>query len=242
MRIGLVILNRNESLGVDWLLPKLDLSLFEDCFAVDGFSEDDSAEKLRAFGIEVLTQGSNGRGVAFALAFSEAQKRGLDALCFISSDGNENPADLREMKSSLLAGNELVIGSRMMQGAFNEEDVSWFRPRKWANNIFARVGWVIFGRNQKYITDPINGYRGLTSRAWSQLRVISKGYGIEFESSLKAYVLKLRVLEFPTIEGQRVGGHSGATPIKTSLAMLTAIGNTRSFVKEPLGAASGKRK
>jgi len=232
MRVGLVILNRNESLGVDWLLPKLDLSLFEDCFAVDGFSEDDSAEKLRAFGIEVLTQGSAGRGVAFTLAFSEAQKRGLQALCFISSDGNENPYDLQEMKASLVAGNELVIASRMMQGAFNEEDVAWFRPRKWANKVFARIGWIIFGRDQKFITDPINGYRGLTSQAWSKLNVSSEGFGVEFESSLKAYVLNLKVFEFPTHEGERIGGQSGATAVKTSLAMLTSIRKTLSWSRK----------
>ncbi len=229
MKIGLVILNKNESEGVKWLIPKLSLALFDCVFAIDGFSEDDSVDTLRGAGIEVLVQGSNGRGAAFKLAFEEANKRKLDGLCFISSDGNEDPSDLTVMHSLLQSGADFCIGSRMMKGAVNEEDVTWFRPRKFANKVFSIAGWLCFGLNRNYITDPINGYRGFSTRAWDRIEIESDGFGIEYESSLKAYVLGLRVEEFPTREGQRVGGKSTATPIRATKAMLHAFSNAIKF-------------
>lgn len=229
MSIGLVILNKNESLGVEWLIPRLPRDVFDCVFAVDGFSTDDSALKLKAAGIEVHVQGSNGRGAAFKLAFEEAIKRKLDGLCFISSDGNEDPSDLKSMYSSLRAGSDICIGSRMMAGAVNEEDISWFRPRKLANKFFAVLGWLSFGLKRPYITDPINGYRGLSTDAWARLAIDSDGFGIEYESSLKAYVLGLRVDEFPTREGERVGGKSTATPIRATKAMVVSFGNAVKF-------------
>lgn len=227
MKIGLVILNRNESEGVSWLLPRLSLTGYSCVFAVDGFSTDDSAEKLRDAKIEVLVQQSSGRGEAFKLAFVEAKNRNLDALCFISSDGNEDPKDLPRMMGLLEEGYDLVIASRMLKDSFNEEDVSWFRPRKWANKIFSAMGYLVFAGSKDYISDPINGYRGMSVKTWGEFQVSSSGFGIEYETSLKAYVSEKRYIEFPTREGARVGGKSTASPMKTSFALISAFRETQ---------------
>ena len=73
------------------------------------------------------------------------------------------------------------------------------------------------------ISDPINGYRGITMSAWDKMQLDFYGYDIEYASSIQAYRFKLKVLEFPTIEGNRVGGKSGARAIPTTLAMLRVI-------------------
>jgi hypothetical protein len=48
-------------------------------------------------------------------------------------------------------------------------------------------------------------------------------YDIEFATSIRAYQLKLNVLEFPTIEMNRIGGESGAKAIPTMLLMIRVI-------------------
>lgn len=223
MRIGLVLLNFNEIEAVPDLLTKLDTSLFQNVIAIDGGSIDGSRELLQKSGIRVILQSSKGRGDAFRLGFCDAQISSLDALVFLSTDGNENSDDLSKFVSGLNAGYDLVIGSRMIAGARNEEDNQLFRPRKMANKTLAIFAHKLFGRRSRKITDPINGFRGITFSAWERMQVSFQGYDIEFATSIRAYQLDLKVLEFPTIEKNRIGGESGAHAVPTIYLMLRVI-------------------
>ena len=119
---------------------------------------------------------------------------------------------------------DLVIGSRMMFGATNEEDIKFFRPRKVGNKFFSFIAYILFGLGRlKYISDPINGFRALKIESWSKSNLKSTGYSIEYEISIESYKKKLRVYEFPTVEMQRIGGQSQATAIKTSFALLKTL-------------------
>jgi glycosyltransferase involved in cell wall biosynthesis len=218
-RIGLVILNRNESDALPEILPRIPFGEFVMHFAVDGRSTDSSPEILRRYGIEVITQTAKGRGDAFRLAFEQAGDR-VDALVFFSPDGNEDPADLPKFRSFLEAGSDMVIASRMMEGAFNEEDMSWFRPRKWANLAFNWLAYLTWGRGQERVTDGINGYRAITSDCWKKLDLDGPGYTIEYQSTIRAYKTSSLVSEFPTTEGQRIGGVSDAKAIRTGVEFL----------------------
>ncbi len=219
MRIGLAILNRNEAEALPHLLPHLPTEAVDLVFAVDGNSSDSSPDILRDHGIEVLGQTSPGRGEAFRLAFAHARDK-ADALIFFSSDGNEDPADIPRFRPYLETGADLVIASRMMPGAVNEEDSSWFRPRKWANLFFNWLAYLTWGRGQPRITDMINGYRAITMDAWDRLDPDGPGYTIEYQTSIRAYQRRAQVVEFPTHEGQRIGGESNAKAIPTGLRFL----------------------
>ncbi len=219
MKIGLVILNRNEEEALPTILPSLPQDAIELLFAVDGGSTDRSLEILKAHHIEVVPQTSPGRGEAFRLAVDYARNK-VDALIFFSPDGNEDPADIPRFRPMLESGSDMVVASRMMEGAYNEEDDTWFRPRKWANLAFREIAHLSFGRGQPKITDPINGYRAFTLRAWDEIKPDGEGYTIEYQSSIRAYQRGLRVAEFPTREGQRIGGQSGAGSIPTGLRFV----------------------
>ena len=227
MNIGLVLLNFNEIEALPKFLRQLETSDFQKVFAVDGGSKDGSREILESHGFEVLIQNSRGRGDAFRLAFLHAEALSLDGLVFISTDGNEDPSDLHKFLEGLEAGNDLVIGSRMIRGSRNEEDDQLFRPRKTANKVFALMAYLMYGRKTKRITDPINGFRAITIQAWRRMALDYYGYDIEFASSIKAYKLNLRVIEFPTTEKNRLGGQSGAYAIPTTLALLRVLKRMR---------------
>lgn len=220
MKIGLVLLNRNEEGCLPVVLPRIPRDAVDLAFAVDGRSTDRSVEILRAHGYEVVFQQASGRGEAFSYAFEYA--RGLaDALIFFSPDGNEDPDDIPEFRPLLESGADMVVGSRMMPGGVNEEDSSFFRPRKWANLAFSWLAYRTWGRHQPKISDPINGFRAITMSAWDRMgRPSGPQLTVEYQCSIRAYKLGLRVVEFPTVEGARIAGETKAKSIPTGLHFM----------------------
>ena len=71
---------------------------------------------------------------------------------------------------------ERALGAAFqMEGAFNEEDVHWFRPRKWVNQAFTLAANLLWNHGP-YVTDTINGYRGITRRAFDLLKPEADGF------------------------------------------------------------------
>jgi len=133
MKIDFVILTLNEIDGLREMFPKISPQGLNKIFAVDGGSTDGTLEYFKEHQVPVIAQSKKGRGEAMRLAVAQST---ADALIFFSPDGNEDPKDIPQFKDYLEKGFDLVIASRMMAGAVNEEDIHWFRPRKWANNFF----------------------------------------------------------------------------------------------------------
>ena len=71
-----------------------------------------------------------------------------------------------------------------------------------------------------YITDSINGFRGVTRTAFEQLACDENGFTIEYQMTIRALKHKLRIQEFPTFEGQRIGGQTGAKAIPTGMKFV----------------------
>lgn len=216
MKISLVILTYNEIVGLRSLFDKIPLSTVDEVFAVDGGSTDGTIEFFQNKGIKVYGQEVKGRGEAFRVAFAKAQG---DALLFFSPDGNEDPNDIPKFKPLLEKGMDMVIATRMVPGAHNEEDELLFKWRKWANNAFNLMANWTWNRNG-FVTDTINGYRAITKSAWRKLSPDGPGYTIEYQSSIRAFKLGLKVAEFPTYESGRIDDRVGSPSINTGLAFL----------------------
>ncbi len=221
MRITLVLLVRNELPCLEVIFPQLPkasaASGFDDIVAFDGESTDGSVEYLQNAGIRVFPQSRRGRGDAFQRAIAEIDS---DAYVFFSPDGNEDVADLSRFRPLLEGGYDIVIASRMMEGAVNEEDHQVFRWRKWANNAFNLGANLAFRREGPYITDSINGYRAITREAGRLLELDAVDFAIEFQMTMRAMATGLRIYEFPTIEGQRIAGEIKARSIPTGLRFI----------------------
>ena len=215
-RRSLVLLTYNEIEAAPKVYDTIPFDAADEVFGVDGGSKDGTIEFLRSKGLRVVVQQERGRGIAFRLGASEAQG---EHVVYFSLDGNEDPKDVSRLFGELEKGADMVIGSRMMKGAFNEEDIHWFRPRKWVNQAFtlgANLSW----NRGPYMTDTINGYRGVSKAAMARLNTDVKGFPIEFQMSIRAMKLGMKVAEFPTIEGQRVGGVSTAESWTTGVEFI----------------------
>ena len=210
----LIILTRNEIEGLKKIIRKIPFEAVDEFFAVDYQSTDGTVEFFEKISIPVIKQIAPGRAEAFYLGARHAKGK---YLIFFSPDGNENPADIPKLIHLLKNGSDLAIASRFMKGSRNEEDDETLQFRKWANQMFTLFIKFIWGGN---ITDSINGYRGITKEAFKKIRLDAKGFAIEFQMTIRALKLGLKVTEIPTVEGNRIGGQSASYAIPTGLKFL----------------------
>jgi glycosyltransferase involved in cell wall biosynthesis len=224
MKLTLCLLTYNERSCLEVIFPSIPKPSpgagFDELVAIDGGSTDGTLEYYREHGVQVIGQSRRGRGDAFLLAFERIQS---DGYIFFSPDGNEDVRDLEKFRPALEKGADLVIASRMMPGARNEEDEHLFRPRKWANNGLNWLANAFFRKSGPYITDSINGYRAITRQAAHRLRLEALDYTIEYQMTIRALKSNLKILEFPTLEGTRVAGVSGAPSFPTGLRFLKRL-------------------
>jgi len=73
--------------------------------------------------------------------------------------------------------------------------------------MFTLFANLLFNGN---LTDSINGFRGITKKAFREIHLDAHGFGIEFQMSIRALKQKIRIIEIPTIENKRKGGQSTA--------------------------------
>ncbi len=203
---AIIILTLNEIDGLRQLWDQIPVEKFRETVAIDGGSTDGTREFLAERGIPILDQSIPGRGVAFRVAADGCRS---ERLIFYSPDGNEDPADIERLDDLLLGGARLAIASRFAKGSINEEDVSAFRPRSWANQALTALANLTYNRGP-WVTDTINGFRAFRRVDLLELDTSVKRFPIEYQTSIRAMRRGWPIAELATIEGQRAGGESKA--------------------------------
>ncbi len=210
----LIILTRNEINGLKKLIRKIPFEAVDEFFAIDYHSTDGTVEFFEKNNIPIIKQLKPGRGEAFKLAAKRAKGK---FLIFFSPDGNEDPSDIYKLIQLLKNGTDLAIASRFMKQSRNEEDDKTLKFRKWTNQLFTYSIRFFYGGK---ITDSINGYRAIQKNKFNKLHLDTTGFAIEFQMTIRALKLKMKIAEIPTIEGNRIGGKSTAYAIPTGLKFI----------------------
>lgn len=214
VRTSLIILTRNEISGLKALIRKIPFEAVDEFFAVDYESTDGTVEFFEKYKIPVVKQQIPGRSHGFYLGAEHAKGRNL---IFFSPDGNEDPSDIPQLVDQLDKGYDLVIASRFMKNARNEEDDKIIKMRAWANQGFTLIANLIWSGS---VTDSINGYRAIKKVAFTELKLDATGFAIEYQMTIRSLKLGLSISEIPTIEGNRIGGKSGSDAIPTGLSFI----------------------
>jgi glycosyltransferase involved in cell wall biosynthesis len=210
----LVILNYNEIEALGTIFDKIPLKQIDETFVVDGGSTDGSAEFFKSKGLRVITQEKRGRGEAFRIGIKEAKG---EYVVFFSPDGNEDPADIVKLFNFLKSGSDMVIASRFLPGSRNDEDDMVFRWRAWVNRCFSFIANSVW---KGKITDTINGFRGIRKSAFLAMKPTTDAFTIEYQMSIRALKLKMKVAEIVTYEGDRIGGYVKAKSIPTGIRFV----------------------
>jgi hypothetical protein len=108
----------------------------------------------------------------------------------------------------------------MAGGCSEDDDKFLFASRRWGNLTFTWLVSLLFARGVR-LSDSINGFRAVTRAAFVRLRPDAEGYAIEFQMSIRALQLGLRILEMPTHESPRIGkGVSKLNAVPVGLKFL----------------------
>jgi glycosyltransferase involved in cell wall biosynthesis len=150
---------------------------------VDDGSNDHTYEIAQQFTPHVLQHTINlGKGAALKTGCEYAFNHlHADAVVFMDSDAQHDPAVLPHFLRALKQGAPVVFGVRKL-------DMRMPRLRRWGNYIFSWLTRITFGT---YIPDILCGFKALSRAAYAQVQWQSRDYAVEME--LSARVAKKRL-------------------------------------------------
>jgi hypothetical protein len=194
----------NEADNLRELLPTIPIELEGRTIltlVVDDGSRDDSAEVAEANGALVVSHPVNmGGGRALFTGFAIARAMGAQIVVTMDSDGQHDPAEIREMIVPLLVGEaDVVVGSRILG---RHEAAS--RLRVLGVGLFSGLISILTG---KRITDCASGFRAFDASVPSRLNLLQEQYHTA-EFIIEACKAGLRVIERPITIRRRQHGSS----------------------------------
>lgn len=224
MRLSLCLLTWNEIDGCRQDIPLLPRVAFEEVYAIDGGSTDGTVEYLESQGIRVFQQETRGYNGAYISAFYHCS---TDALVLFHPKGSIDPSVVLKFRDYFQQGYDLVVASRLIAGAINEEDGKLLRPRKWFVRMLAIVAAIFWKRDRGLVWDVLHGCRGMRKDAFARIDALPKGLSIDLEMVVRAYRLRLRRIEFPVAEKPRPSGETHFKAWPTGKALLRYLWSER---------------
>lgn len=207
MKTSLIIFTRNEMEGLRAIFPKIPFNVVDEVLAVDGHSTDGTVQYLKDKGIKVIRQEKMGRGNAM---IEGVRQTSGDIVIFLSSDGNEDPADIPKLVEKL-NDHDVAVASRFIKEGHSDDSDDPLLIRKFGNKFFTFLVNLIWGAN---VTDSTNGLRSIWRSAWVKLGIDSPYHEAEFQMTIRAAKLGMKIGEIPTVEGPRIGGRRYASTRK----------------------------
>jgi len=205
VKISLCLLVWNEIEGCKHDAPKIPREAFDEIYAVDGGSTDGTVGYLEAQGIPAYRQPKKGLNAAYVHA---VERSTCDAIVVFFPKGTNPTASLLKFRPLFEAGYDLVIASRNISGGKNEEDGRLLKPRKWSIVALAVLAGLVWRREGFFVRDVLHGFKGFTVSAFKKMAPLDYGMSIDIEMVIRAYRLRLKRVEFPTIEEPRFYGQT----------------------------------
>jgi len=213
----LVILTFNEIEGLNVLYDKIPFNKIDEVLVVDPGSTDGTLDFWKEKGQKVIIQKVRGRGEAFRIGIKESKHGNV---VFFSPDGNEDPRDIEKAFHFLDEGYDMVIASRFMPGSRADDADETIPVRTFGNRMFTTFANILWGAK---LYDAINGFRGIKKDKFKEINPNAHGFGIEYQMSIRSMKKKFKIKEFPTYEGDRIGGESTAHTFATGWLFIKLI-------------------
>ena len=213
MRKLVIIPTYNEKENVSAMIDKV-FSLEEafELLIIDDGSPDGTAaivrDRQRDFPgrLHLLERpGKQGLGTAYLLGFRWGLEQGFDYLCEMDCDFSHNPDDLVRLCRAAAEGNDVVVGSRYVEGV---NVVNWPMSRL-LMSYFASMYVRLVTRMP--VRDATAGFVCYSRRALETIdldAVRMKGYGFQIEMKYSAWRLGMRIREVSIVFVERRDGVS----------------------------------
>lgn len=170
-----------------------------DIYVYDNNSTDNTVKEATAAGATVRRESRQGKGNVIRSMF-----RQIDADYYVMVDGDGTyPADMvhKIIKPVVSGEADMVCGSRL----HTQSDSNFKRLNLAGNRLF---NFLLNSLFRVRITDILSGYRSFTREVVKSLPVLSRGFEIETELTLKAIERNYRIVEVPVSLSDRPEGSS----------------------------------
>ncbi len=232
MKFTLLIPTLNEVDGMKVILPKIRREWVDEILVIDANSTDGSFEYAQSLGFKAVRQKSKG----LANAYREAVDIALgDVIIPFSPDGNSVAERLPELVAKMKEGYDMVIVSRYLPGAINEDDTPMTRVGNWF--FTALINLLFKGR----YTDSLVMYRGWKKELVARFNLNTSIAGYEPQLAIQCAIHGLKVTEIPGDEPARLFGERKTAPIPAAFVILWRfVVESAKLFNPKTGAASAK--
>lgn len=217
MTVALCLITWNELEGCRHDIPLIDRTKFDEIYCIDGGSTDGTIEYLAEQGIPVYRQTAKGLNQACK---DGAEKCTCDSFVFFHPKGSIPVEDTYKFRKYFEEGYDLVIGSRMLKESHNEEDGKLLKPRKWFVLGLGMLSAILFRREGNRIKDVLHGFRGMKKDKFLALDISDFSPSIDIEMVSRSYKFRMKRIEFPTKERERIAGTTHFKAIPTGKKLL----------------------
>lgn len=234
LSVSVVIPVKNEAANLPHVFHTIP-EWINEVVLVDGRSTDNTVEvalRLRP-GIKVVSQKGAGKGDALLAGFAECSG---DIIVAMDGDGSTHGSEIIHFVSALVAGADLVKGSRFASGG-RSDDITV--GRRCGNRLLLALVNHMYGTRY---SDLCYGYNAFWSRHLDALAMECDGFEVETLMSIRAAKAGLQIHEVPSHERPRLNGTSNLRVIKDGWRILRVIlrekfGGPRPFMRRYPAAA-----
>lgn len=169
-------------------------------------------------------RGKEGLGAAYLDSFQWGLDQGYDVLVEHDADGSHQPEQLHRLLDALVAGADMVKGSRWVKGG---SIVNWPKSREFLSRGGSVYIQLMLGMPIKDVTGGLNAFTAPVLRDIIEGDQIDRhGYGIQRDLTWNAYRKGYRIVEVPIdfIERERGDSKMGKHVVVEAIKSTTRMG------------------
>lgn len=214
--VSVVIPTLNEAANLPFVIPRIP-SFVDEIIIVDGLSTDDTIAVARSYGpkVRVVVHEQRGKGAALLAGFAASSG---DVIVMMDADGSTDPLEIPAYVGTLVAGADVAVGSRFIQGGGTDDMEA---HRKLGNWVLTRLVRVTFGGRY---SDLCYGFTAFWRDQLPRIGTDFSGFEVETAIHVRAVLHGLRVAEVPSFESPRINGSSNLNAFRDGFRILGWLG------------------